>query len=196
MLRSVPGVLDPGAPPIFGGPEEVIGWVCGVDWLVAADRAIVLHVGADGRLSCVASAHSRLHHLGPLAKEALAREALQCGTSTVLAVDLRQKLPVSAPSTVDRRRHDTLRVDLAIHGVALLDTVIVAPSGGVSVTGSLSYPLGLGLSWLRVHVPSQHSPLSASAWAHQPAEAFPIGVPNLRQVVDRPTLLLAPRPDE
>ena len=196
MLRSIPGALDPGAPPVFCSPDDVIAWVRGVDWLIAADRAVVLHLDAEGRLSCVASAHPRLHHLGPVAKEALAAEALQCGAGAVLAVDLRQKVPPSGPSTVDRRRHDALRVDLAVHGVALLDTVIVAPAGGVSVTGSLNYPLGLGLSWLRVHVPSHRSALAAGGWAHEAADVFPPGSASVPATGSRPTLWLAHRPPE
>lgn len=195
MLRSIPGALDPGAPPHFRSPEDVIAWIRGVDWLLGADRAVVLHVDAEGGLTCVASAHARLPHLGPLAKEALAADALQCRAAAVLAVDLRQKVPPSGPSAVDRRRHNGLRIDLAVHGVALLDTVIVASAGGVSVTGSLSYPLGLGLSWLRVHVPENRSPLAADGWAHEGADVFPPGSASVRDV-GRPTLWLAHRPPE
>jgi hypothetical protein len=196
MLRSVPGALDPGAPPRFRSPDQVIAWVRGVDWLLGADRAVVLHLDAEGGLTCVASAHARLQHLGPLAKEALAAEALQCGTAAVLAVDLRQKVPPSGPSTVDRRRHYALRTDLAVHGVALLDTVIVAPAGGVSVTGSLNYPLGLGLSWLRVHVPGERSPLAAGGWAHEDADHFPPASASVREGGGRPTLWLTQLPTE
>jgi hypothetical protein len=196
VLRSIPGALDPGAPPIFRSPDDVIAWVRGVDWLLGADRAVVLHLDAEGSLTCVASAHARLHHLGPMAKEALAAEALQCGSAAVLAVDLRQKIPASGPSVVDRRRHNALRIDLAVHGVALLDTVIVASEGGVSVTGSLNYPLGLGLSWLRVHVPGHRSPLAAGGWAHEAADAFPPGSASVPDPAGRPTLWLANRPPE
>lgn len=195
MLRSIPGALDPGAPPKFSSPDDVIAWVRGVDWLVGADRAIVFHIDAEGALTCVASAPARLQHLGPLAKEALAGEALRCKTSAVLAVDLRPKVPPSAPSPADLRRHNSLRIDLAVHGVALLDTVIVAPDGGVSVTGCLAYPLGLGLSWLRVHVPGATSSPVEGGWAHQTADEFPPESASVRQV-RRPTLWLADLPSE
>lgn len=191
MLCSVPGVLDPGAPPSFHSPDDVIAWIRGVDWLVGADRAVILHVDADGCLTCVASAQARLHHLGPMAKEVLAAEALQCGTAAVLAVDVRQKAPAAGVSAVDRRRHNALRTDLAVHGVALLDTVIVASNGGMSVTGSLGYPLGLGLSWLQVHVPERQSPLAAGGWAHETAAGFPPGSASVRDAGGRPTLWLA-----
>lgn len=196
MLRSVPGALDPGAPPTFRSSEDVIAWVRGVDWLLGANRAVVLHLDAEGRLTCVASAHQRLHHLGPLAKETLAAEALHCGTAAVLAVDLRQKVPPAGPSKVDRRRHDALRTDLAVHGVALVDTVIVTPSGGVSVNGSLTYPLGLGLSWLRVHVPRHPAPLAAGGWAHEAADGFPPASASVRNEDVPPTLWLARTPPE
>lgn len=196
MLRSIPGALDPGAPPRFRSPDDVIAWVRGVDWLLGADRAVVLHLDAEGSLTCVASAHARLNHLGPLAKENLASEALQCEAAAVLAVDLRPKVPPSGPSVVDRRRHRALRIDLAVHGVALLDTVIVASTGGVSVTGSLSYPLGSSLSWLRVHVPAHRSAMSGGDWAHEAADVYPPGSASVRDPVDPPTLWLAPRPLE
>lgn len=196
MLRSIPGALDPGAPPRFRSPDDVIAWIRAVDWLLGADRAVVLHLDAEGSLTCVATAHARLNHLGPLAKENLAAEALQCGTAALLAVDLRPKVPPSGPSVVDRRRHNALRIDLAVHGVALLDTVIVASTGGVSVTGSLSYPLGSSLSWLRVHVPAHRSEMAGGDWAHQTADAFPPGSARLRDPGGPPTLWLAPRPVE
>lgn len=196
MLHSIPGVLDPGAPPIFGSPDDVIAWVRAVDWLLGAERAVLLHVDAEGRLTCVASAHARLRHLGPAAKEALAADALRCRAAAVLAVDLRQKVPPAGPSAIDRRRHHALRIDLAVHGVALVDTVIVAPLGGASVTGSLNYPLGLGLTWLRVHVPAASSPLAAVGWAHESADGFPPGSASVQDEQRRPTLWLADRPPE
>lgn len=190
MLRCLPGALDPGAPPEFGSPRDVTDWVRAVDWLVGADRAVVLHVDAEGRLTCVATSHSRLQYLGPMAKDAMAAEALQCGAAAVLAVDVRQKLPARGASSVDHRRHRALRLHLAIHGVALLDTVIIAPEGGLSVTGSLAYPLGSGLSWLRVHVPGQRM-LPPGGWTHEDAAAFPPGSARIRDAVDRPMLWLA-----
>lgn len=196
MLRCLPGALDPGSPPGFESPDDVISWVRAVDWLIGADRAVVLHVDAEGRLTCVATGHSRLHYLGPLAKDAIATEALLCGAAAVLAVDVRQRLPPAGPSSVDRRRHRALRLHLAIHGVALLDTVIVSPAGGASVTGTLSYPLGGGLSWLQVHVPIERDPLGGSSWAHEDASAFPSGSLGVRDRVVRPTLWLASEPPD
>lgn len=197
MLRCLPGALDPGAPPVFNSPDDVTAWVRAVDWLVGADRAVVLHVDADCRLTCVATAQSRLQYLGPMAKDGLAAEALRCGAAAVLAVDARQKVPPSGPTSADRRRHRALRLHLAIHGVALLDTVIVAPTGGMSVTGSLGYPLGAGLSWLQVHVP-RHRVLAGAGegWAHEDAGAFPPGSARIRDGVTRPTLWLAKGPAE
>jgi hypothetical protein len=185
MMRSLPGSLDPGAPPLFASPDDVIAWVRAVDWLLAADRAVVLHVDDDRRLTCVATNHSRLKHLGPTAKDALVADALRCGASAVLAVDLRPKLPPTAPSTIDHRRHGQLRQDFAVHGLALLDTVIVTPDGGVSITGSATYPVADEPSWLVVHTPARR-PAPGAEWAHEDAASFPPGSARIR---DRGTAL-------
>ena len=179
MMRSLPGSLDPGAPPLFASPNDVIAWVRGVDWLLTADRAVVLHVDDDRRLTCVATSHSWLKHLGPTAKDALVADALQCGASAVLAVDLRPKLPPTAPSTIDRRRHGQLRQHFAVHGVHLLDTVIVTPDGGVSVTGSATYPVAGDPCWLQGHSPAPRSAPGAE-WAHEGAISFPPGSARIR----------------
>ena len=192
MMRSLPGSLDPGAPPLFASPVDVIAWVRGVDWLLASDRAVVLHVDDDRRLTCVATSHSRLKHLGPSAKDALVADALQCGASAVLAVDLRPKLPPTAPSTIDRRRHGQLRQDFAVHGLALLDTVIVTPDGGVSVTGSPTYPVACDPSWLVLHTPARR-PAPGAEWAHEAATSFPPGSARLSDLST--ALWLVRRPD-
>jgi hypothetical protein len=192
MMRSLPGSLDPGAPPLFASSDDVIAWVRAVDWLLAADRAVVLHVDDDRRLTCVATNHSRLKHLGPTAKDALVADALQCGASAVLAVDLRPKLSPTAPSTIDHRRHGQLRQDFAVHGLALLDTVIVTPDGGVSVTGSATYPVAGEPSWLLVHTPARR-PAPGAEWAHEDAAAFPLGSARIR---DRGTALWLVRPPD
>lgn len=194
MLRCLPGALDPGAPPVFGSPDQVIAWVRAVEWLVGADRAVALHIDGEGRLTCVATAQSRFQYLGPFGREAMAIEAVECATTAVVAVDLRQRLPAKGPSSVDQRRHQALGLQFALHGVALLDTVIVTPSAGISVTGSLSYPLGAGLSWLQVHVPARPSIGLDGEWAHEDAGAFPPGSAALRNRIERPTLWLAPDP--
>lgn len=195
MLRRIPGALDPGAPPVFVSPEEVTAWVRAVDWLVGADSGLVLHLDPDGRLTCVATADGRLQHLGPLAKEALAGEAIECGAHAVVAIDVRRKVPPGGANLNDRRRHAALRVHLAIRGVVLLDTVIIAADGGVSVTGALSYPLGAALSWLQVHVSPHRASPGAMSWAHRGAEAYPPESARLRDAVARPALWLAADPE-
>lgn len=192
MLRYLPGALDPGAPPVFHSPDDVTAWVRAVDWLVAADRAVVLHVDGNCQLTCVGTAPGRLQYLGPGAKEDVAAEALQCEAAGIIAVDLRKKLPASAPTGQDRRRHHALHVHLAVRCVALLDTVIVAPTGGVSVTGALCYPLGGGLSWLRVHVTRYRLVGDVGAqWTHDDAGDFPPASARVRDADPRPTLWLA-----
>jgi hypothetical protein len=191
-MRSLPGSLDPGAPPLFASPVDVIAWVRAVDWLLGADRAVVLHVDDDRRLTCVASNHNRLKHLGPTAKDALVSDAQQCGASAVLAVDLRPKLPPTAPSTIDRRRHGQLRQHFAVHGVHLLDTVIVTPDGGVSVVGSPTYPAAGEPCWLQVHTPQRRSAPGAE-WAHEDATSFPPGSARIR---DPGTALWLVRPPD
>lgn len=193
MLRCLPGALDPGAPPEFTSPDDVSSWIRAVDWLVDADRAIILHVDGTGRLTCVATGHSRLHYLGPLSHDAIAADALACDAAAVLAVDVRQKLPPAGPSSVDRRRHRNLRLHLASFAVALLDTVIVCPAGGLSVTGALNYPLGTSLSWLNVHVPCTPEG-EPGRWAHEPAAIFPPGSARAPDPLCRPTLWLASDP--
>lgn len=170
MLRCLPTALDPGPRPTFSSPADVASWAVAVDWIVKGDRAVVLHLDAEGRLTCMATTHSRLYHIGSLAKDEMAREALACEAAAVVAVDVRIGLPSRGVTDTERRRHHSLRRHLAIHGVALLDTVIVAPGGGLSVTGVLSYPLGGGLSWLQIHVP-RHTPADYGdqAWSHQDA---------------------------
>ena len=179
MLRCLPGALDPGPAPQFDSPDDVVSWVRRVDWLVGAQRAIVLHLDADGRLTCVASGHSRLAYLGPLAHDEIAAEARACDAAAVVAVDVRRRVPVRGPVDTDRRRHHQLRLHLALLGVALLDTVIVASDGGVSVTGALSYPLGTNLSWLRVHLNEQPT-VGPDEWSHDDARLYPIGAAPVR----------------
>jgi hypothetical protein len=189
MLRRLPGALDPGERPVLTCPEAAIAWIRAVDWLIAADRALVLHVDADGQLTCVASCWGRLAHLGPLSREAMAAEALACGALGVIAVDLRRKMPARAPTDVDRRRHLALRAHLAIYGVPLLDTIMVAVDGGASVTGVLSFPLGAAPSWLQIHTPERRPSGADWGWAHEDARAFlPGSVPATSGVVIRPTL--------
>lgn len=193
MMRCLPGSLDPGAPPLFTSPDDVVAWVRGVDWLLAADRAVLLHADEESRLTCVATSHSPLKHLGPTAKDAMVADAVECGAAAVLAVDVRPKLPPKAPSTIDHRRHRQLRQHLAVHGVFLLDTVIVTPEGGVSVTGPSAYPADSHPSWLQVHTPPRRSAPGA-AWAHEGASSLP---PGSARVNDRrPTLWLLRPPDD
>lgn len=191
MLRNIPGALDPGAPPLFNSPEDVTSWLRGVDWLIGADTGIVLHVNPEGRLTCVATADGRLQHLGPAGKEALASEAVECGAHAIIAVDIRRKVPPGGPCGNDRRRHAALRTHLAIRGVVLLDTVIVAPDGGSSVTHCLSYPLGETLSWLQVHVSPRRRDAAHTGWVHEGASSFPPGSARIRDGLTRPTLWLA-----
>lgn len=171
-------------------PDDVIAWVRGVDWLLTADRAVVLHVDDDRRLTCVATNHWSLKHLGPRDKDALVADALQCGASAVLAVDVRPKLPPKAPSTIDQRRHRQLRQHFAVHGLTLLDTVIVTPDGGVSVTSSAAYPAGGEPSWLHVHTPARRSSPGVE-WAHDGAGPFP---PGSARISDRGAALWLVRP--
>jgi hypothetical protein len=191
VLRKIPGALDPGAPPVFNSPQDVTDWVRGVDWLVGSESAIVLHVNAGGGLTCVAVADGRLQHLGPQGKEALALEALECGAHAVVAVDVRRHVPPAGASATDRRRHFSLRMHLAVRGVVLLDTVIVARDGGASVSGALSYPLGGSLSWLQVHVSTHRVARGTTGWAHDGAAAYPPGSARKRDGIGRPTLWLA-----
>jgi hypothetical protein len=170
-------------------PEAAIAWVRSVEWLVAADRAVVLHVGADAQLTCVASCWGRLSHLGPLSRDAMAAEAAECGASGVIAVDLRPKMPARSPSDGDRRRHRLLRAHLALHGVAVLDTVLVAPEGGASVTGVLTFPLDKRLSWLQVHTPESRPAGADGEWSHEDAASFlPRGDSSRAGEVIRPPL--------
>jgi hypothetical protein len=189
MLRRLPAALDPGARPVLTCPDDAIAWIRSVDWLVAADRALILHVDADGQLTCVASCWGRLAHLGPLSREAMASEALGCGALGVIAVDLRRRVPARAPAEADRRRHLLLRAHLAMFGVPLLDTIIVAAEGGASVTGVLTFPLGPAGSWLQVHLPERRPSGAAWGWAHDEAAAFlPAPAPSDSGVVVRPSL--------
>lgn len=195
MLRPLPGALDPGAPPEFHTPDDVIAWVRGVEWLVGSDRALILHVTLAGLLTCVATARTRLQHLGPVTTDAIAAEALACDTSAVLAVDVRPKLPPNGVSNVDRRRNLALRNDLAVHGIALLDTVIVTRSGGLSVTGALAFPLGGSTSWLQVHVPPARR-IAGDEWTHETAATYPPDAAKVYDLVSRPKLWLADDPGE
>lgn len=185
MLRCLPKALEPGPRPRFASPAEVVTWISSIDWIVDGDRAIVLHLDSGGNLTCLASAHSRLQYIGPLARDEMAAEALACEAAVVVAVDVRQRLPAKGVNDTERRRHHGLRRHLAVHGVALVDTVIVSTHGGLSVTGALTYPLGGGLSWLQVHVPS-HPPgqYGERQWVHEDAALFPARAP----VLTRPAL--------
>lgn len=193
MLRCIPGALNPGSPPQFTSPDDVTAWVRAVDWLVEASVAVVLHVDEDARLTCVATGHSRLQYLGPMAFDTIAGEAVECGASAVLAVDVRRRLPPRGVNNVDRNRHRQLRLRLAIHGVALLDTVVVSADGGLSVTGALAYPLGGDLSWLRVHLPRRPHD-SDEEWNHLNASHYPPASAAIRGKVSQPMLWIAPDP--
>lgn len=181
MLRSVPRALDPGALPVFTCPQDVIDWVRAVDWLTYGDRSVVLHLDDMGRLSCVATTPGRLQDLSVLSRDRIAAETLDCGTSSAIGVDIRSRLPTKGPTEQDRRRHQTLRVHLAAHGVALLDTVIVAPAGGVSVTGALTPGLQTEPGGLRMHVPvrPQMPPVS-------PEQESASGYPPVRLLTPTP----------
>ncbi|MBA2725629.1 MAG: hypothetical protein H0U53_06535 [Actinobacteria bacterium] len=193
MMRSLPGSLDPGAPPLFDSPGDVIAWVRGVDWLLATtERAVLLHIDDDRRLTCVATSHSLLKHLGPMAMDGLITDALQCRAGAVLAVEIRPKLPPTAPSRIDLRRHQQLRRHFAVHGLALLDTVIVTPEGGVSVTGSATYPAGTEPCWLQVHTPAPRSG-SGGGRSHEEASSFP---PGGTRIADRGAALWLVRPPD
>jgi hypothetical protein len=152
-MRRLPGYLEPGDAPVLASPDDVIAWVQAVDWLVASERAILLHLDADSRLTCVASAHGRFQWIGLAVADAWAFDALECAATAVVAVDLRPKLTPKSPSTVDLRRHRKLWHHLALYGVALIDSVLVTPDEGVSVTRLTSYPSGIDPSWLQLHSP-------------------------------------------
>lgn len=168
MLRSLPGLLDPGVAPVLDSPDEASGWVRGVEWLIRSQgRGILLHVDETALLTCVAVANHLLKHLGPQAKDAMIHDALHCGCAAVVAVDVRRKVPPNGVSSVDRRLHEALRNEFALHCVVLLDTVIVAPTGGLSVTGSLRYVIAASPSWLQIHIPERRAGLDE--WSHESA---------------------------
>ena len=118
-------------------------------------------------------------------------EAIECGAHALVAVDVRRKAPPAGATAADRRRHSSLRVHLAVRGVVLLDTVIVAGDGGASVSGSLTYPLGASLSWLQVHVSTHRVAPGSAGWAHDTAAVYPPGSVRKRDGVSRPKLWLA-----
>lgn len=153
-------------------PEDAIAWVRSVEWLLYANRAVLLHLDDETRLSCIATGQGRLQWLGPVTCDAWAVDALECQAAAVLAVDLRPKLTPKSPSTIDARRHRQLWQRLAPYGVALLDTIIVTPDAGVSVTGMAAYPSGTEPSWLRVHSPLRRQG-SGMVPTHENASSLP-----------------------
>jgi hypothetical protein len=160
----------------MSGPAEVIAWVLSVDWLLASDRALALHVGSAGELTCVGSCWGRFGQIGRLAEDGLAADAIDCGASGIIAVDVRRRLPARCPSEADHRRLRSLRSHLALHGVAVLDLVIVGEGGGLSVSGALAFPLQGGEPWLHVHAPGPPEiPPWSRPWAHEDVTGF---VPN------------------
>jgi hypothetical protein len=173
MLRSIPSALDPGPRPTFTAPVDVIAWLLSVDWLIRADRALVLHVGTIGELTCVASCWGRLQHLGALSWDGMAHDAAECDAAGVVVVDVRRRPPARVPSEADRRLHQALRTRLAISAVALLDTVVAWPGGGASVTEALTFPLPSQPSWLSIHLPGTSVPTPGWEWSHEDASGFP-----------------------
>lgn len=175
MLRSLPGALDPGPRPTFCTPADVMSWAGAVDWIVNGQRNLVLHLDGAGRPTCVAVRHHRHGHYvgtlnGPPAGVDLAAGALACDAASVVVLNVRRRLPANGITETDRRRHRELHRELAVLGVALLDTVIVTPAGSLSVTDVVNYPAAVGPSWLQIHVPlSSLDDGSPSSWAYEEA---------------------------
>jgi hypothetical protein len=152
MLRHVPHLLTPGDQPHLHSAQATIDWATSLEWIVQTPRTIALHLDAEARLTCIAPCTEKLSYLGPLSRDVLAGQALDCQAAAVILVDVRRRITPAAPTAADRAAHRSCQAQLAVHGVALLDTIIVAPGNGVSVPGADAYTVDGRPSWLQVHV--------------------------------------------